>query len=171
MPWIGVAVASDTTQVRSGSMLRKPSYQYNYALRYALERVSRLAASFSEPVEVVIEKRRNFDLADFQRYMKLLKSRGDQNFDWNFFSPEDIRVEEKTTCTELCVADALAHGLFRAVEPDRKWKTLEPTYFQALRPKLWSKQGQLLGTGLTMMPKSAFGTFLQEYEWLQEEMK
>lgn len=149
-------------------MLRKPIYQYNYALRYLIERVSKYAASKAERAVVIIEKRRNFDLDEFRRYMNLLRSRNDANFEWRWFSPDDLRVEDKRSCSELCVADALAHGLFKALEPDRKWRNLEPVYFEALQPKLWTgtKHDQLMDNGLVLMPRSDFGTYLQEYNWL-----
>ena len=62
--WTALVVGSDTSRIRDGSYLRRPVYQYNYALRYLLERASRMASSRNEPLTVTIEARRNFDLEE-----------------------------------------------------------------------------------------------------------
>ena len=64
-PSHGTIVVSDTTKIQQGSLLHKPIYQFNYAARYVVERVSKMATVLQEPATVYFETRRNFDLHHF----------------------------------------------------------------------------------------------------------
>lgn len=155
-------VGSDTQRIRPGSYLRKPEYQYNYPLRYLIERACRHAAAAHERLTVVIEARRNFDLGEFRAYIALLRTRYDPHFDWAYFNEDDVHVSMKDQEPVLCVADAVAHGMFKALEPDPEWGHFEMAYAEKVRPKFWrGPDGKsLLDNGLTLMPVSAEAAFL-----------
>ena len=70
-PWQGVIVASDTTKIQEGSYLHKPTYQFNYAARYVVERISAMASELQEPATIYFEIRRNFNLSSFRSYIQL----------------------------------------------------------------------------------------------------
>lgn len=168
--WEALVVASDTSRIRPGSYLRRPNYQYNYALRHLLERASQHAAQAHEQLAVVIESRRNFDLADFQRYIGMLRGRSDPHFDWGAFDEARISVSQKTNEPLLCVADGVAHAMFKALEPDPEWGHYEMAYAERVRPKLWRgpNADTLLDNGLTLMPISAEAAFRVQYPWITE---
>ena len=171
--WDGVVVASDTTKILPGSALSKPKFQYNYPLRYVIERVSWKAKEVRRIPTIYIENRRNFDLADFKRYMRLLKSRKDERFEWDYLDLDRIFVSTRNQKPALCVADGLAHAMFKAVEPDPWWGHHETTYLETLLRRLWcgsqaAGHNGLFDCGLVMMPTTAWGQFVQQYPWLPE---
>lgn len=167
-PWTGIVVASDTSRIQPGSALRYPRYQYNYALRYAMERISLRAAQLREPATIYIEDRRNFNIDEFRKYLALLRDRETARFDWRYLDPARIHVAHRRQRRGLCVADALAHAAFKALEPDRKWRHYETSYLRGFAPKLWrGPQGtSLFVHGLLTMPTSAWGIVIQEYDWM-----
>lgn len=158
--WLGIVVASDTTKINPGSHLSKPTVQYNYALRYAIERLTKYAAKLGEPIdEIVIEKRRNFRLADFKQYLNKLKSKKDSFIKWDFIDIQNIKVQVKDQEPKLSLADGLAHAVYKALEPDGWWGHYELAYIELLRERLLN---------LTLMPTSIQRVFIEEYPWLQD---
>jgi len=171
MDWCGTIVATDTTKQLPGSWLRHPAYQYNYALRYGIERVSSRAAELGEQATIYIEQRRNFDLADFRFYMTKLKRRGERRIDWAFVDPVRIHVAQRTAQVGLCVADALAHAGFKSLEPDPWWGHFECGYLEIMKGKLWRGPGtsnSIHQYGFVLMPAPAWGTLVAEYPWVRD---
>lgn len=157
--WLGIVVASDTTKIKPGSYLAKPTFQYNYPLRYAIERLTKYAEKLKEPIDkIVIEKRRNFKLDDFKQYLNKLKLKKDPDIRWDFIDIQSIEVQGKFQEPKLCLADALAHALFKALEPDHWWGHYELAYMELIKERLHS---------LTLMPTSEQKIFKEEYSWLQ----
>lgn len=168
--WKGLVLGSDTTKIIDGSALVTPTYQYNYALRYVIERISSYAESCGEKVdEVIIENRRNFKLSDFQAYLRKLHLKSEPRIKWQFCGESRVTVKGKHECSNLCIADGLAHSLFKALEPDC-WGHYESAYLEGVWHKLWRipEEGCLYGYGLTLIPTKELGTFTEEYDWLNE---
>jgi hypothetical protein len=173
--WDGIVVASDTQQILPGSPLGTPKRHYDYALRHVLERASQRARQAGEDLTFILEARRNFDVEDFRRYVKHLREKqsGKRNghMCWEVVAEERILVALPAQEPILCVADAMAHALFKALEPDREWGDYEMAYAEKVRHHLWRGSGtqpQLLGHGLTFMPIGMTATFLTQYLWVTE---
>lgn len=169
--WDATVIVSDTTKILPESALSRPKIQYNYALRYAMERVSWKAKEVGKIPMVYIENRRNFDLEDFKGYMRLLRSRKDERFEWDYLDVDRIYVSNRDQKPGLCVADGLAHAAFKAIEPDTWWGHHEMTYFNILQGKLWrgsmaAGHEGIFECGMVFMPTTAWGQFVQEYPWL-----
>lgn len=166
--WHAIVVASDTTKISDGSYLIRPEFQYNYPLRYAIERISNYAEEHQEPIEkIVIESRRNFDLAAFQEYLGKLKERSEPRISWGYFDPSQIVGKSSSMEPNLCIADGLAHSVFKALEPDPHWGHHEPSYLNLVRDKLWSPKN-VDNSSFVLMPTSLREQFLQEYDWLKD---
>lgn len=170
--WDGIAVASDTQQVLPGSGLSKPTVHYNYVLRHVLERASQRARQAGEELTFVLEARRNFDLEAFRRYIALVRAkRQGRHMCWEMVAEERILVALPAQEPNLCVADAVAHAVFKALEPDHEWGDYEMAYAEKVRTHLWRGPGtqpQLLGHGLTFMPISMTAAFLAQYPWVTD---
>jgi hypothetical protein len=169
-PWVGSVIASDTADIRAGSALTRPRIQYNYAARYAVERISARAVELGEPATIYFEQRANFDLTEFRSYVQLLLDRGERRIDPRAIDPSRICQMPKRQDELLCVADALAFSAFRALELHRVWKRYERSYLEAFADKLWrgpSGQENIHLWGLVLRPTDQWGpVFTKEYPWL-----
>ena len=171
-PWQGIIIATDTTQVRAESVLRQPSYQYNYAARYVVERVSRRAEELGEEATIYFEERRNFNLLAFRRYIDLLLARRDSRLNPTCISSARIFQMPKGKDPLLCIADGLEHAGFRALEPHRFWGTHEGAYLNAFLPRIWrgpTGEANIHKWGFVLMPTDLWGgQFIREYPWIRD---
>ena len=167
--WEGLVVASDTTKPYASSWLTRPEYQYNYALRYVIERITQYAAAIGETIdEIAIEHRRNFDIDGFRAYLTRLRARSDPHFQWGVFDVARVVVKKKAQEPRLCLADGLAHAGFKALEPDRAWGHYETSYLDLVLDKLWQgpNGGLLHQHGFVLMPTAQWESFASQYPWL-----
>jgi hypothetical protein len=152
--WHGVTLASDTQAAKSG--LVDPLRQFNYALRYTLERVSWASSMLEEDAHVFIESRRQSPKSqrELLQYLSHLERTRAAYFNWSHFSMARVKFVQKGTLPGLCLADLLAHATFKALEPDTRWGHVERTYFDSLAGRLcrWPGNGTPLGLGLTLIP-------------------
>ena len=167
-PWTGVVVAFDKSKIIPGSRLSEPRSLYNYAARFLIERVADYAESVQEPAHIRFERNRVFDLAKFAGYIARLRDRDDANSNWKFINPELMQDIRKGEAPELEIADGIAHAAFRALEPHRKWRHIEPAYLNILLPKLLrsASNGQLVGQGLVILPPDNVNSVREEYAWI-----
>ena len=168
-PWVGTIVASDTTKAYPGSWLAKPTYQYNYAARFVIERISKRATALKEPATIYFENRRNFDLEAFRNYIDLLLERKDPRLNAEWISPERIHVMNKGIDECLCIADGLANAAYKALEPHRTWGSFETAYLEGFKLSLWRGppgETNLYEWGFVLMPTSTFEVFVKEYPWI-----
>ena len=168
-PWHGTIVASDTTNVRADSHLRNPTYQFNYAARYVIERISAMATLLQEPTTIYFEARRNFNLEKFRTYIQLLISRGDPRIDSKWISSQRIYTMGKGVDECLCIADGLANAGYKALEPHRTWQSCESTYLEGFKPSLWKGppgQENVYKWGFISIPTDAFDSLVSEYPWI-----
>jgi len=150
--WTGITVVSDTTLLLPNSGLSKPMKQYNYTLRYVLERVSKLAEIWGEDATVYVEQRRRSNTAALMDYIARLEAKKEPTFNWARFSTKRMDCVAKGTQPGLAIADALAHGTQKAIEPDERWGHVDHSLFAPMRPKLYSRHGHVVGHGFTVMP-------------------
>ena len=170
-PWQGVIVASDTTKIQEGSYLHKPSYQFNYAARYVVERISAMASELQEPATIYFEIRRNFNLSSFRSYIQLLLSQGEPRLNSQWISPQRIHTMEKGVDECLCIADGLANAGYKALEPHRTWGSCEIAYLEEFAPSLWKgpiDHENVYEWGFVLMPTTLFGMFTREYPWIMD---
>lgn len=168
--WLGMIVASDTTSILPDSYLKVPGYQYNYALRYVIERLSQSAEEIGEPATIYIDQRRNFDLDRFRSYMTLLRNRRAPRIRWQYVDPRRICTASYAQQPNLVVADGVAHAGFKALEPDEYWDHCELAYLEEVKHKLWrgpAGANRIHDYGFVLMPTPQWGRFVAEYPWLQ----
>ncbi len=168
-PWWGTIVASDTTKLTPTTYLRQPRYQFNYAARYVVERVSKMAEALGEPASVYFEARRNFDLVGFRRYIGKLLSNGEPRLNPEWISPQRIYQMAKGIDETLCIADGLANAAYKALEPHRVWGHYETAYLELFKPMLWkgpTGAENIHEWGFILMPTSLWDSFVKEYPWV-----
>ena len=105
-----------------------------------------------------------------EHYVQRIIVRAPTMVDPKVIDPSRIDKIPKGSDEILCIADALAHAGYRALEPHRVWKRLERSYFDAFDHKLWrgprGKQNIHLW-GFVLMPTDRWGTqFVKEYPWI-----
>ena len=146
--WDALVVASETIEIPSESWLDKPSYQYNYAMRYLLERASRYADLVKEPLHFIIEESGDFDLEAFREYVRHLRSDPTtrNHMFWEVVSEEHIVTATRDQRPLLCVADGTAHAFYKALEPEPIWGHHEIAYADAVSAHLWGDDGARLGS-------------------------
>lgn len=172
-PWTGTIVAADTTKVHPDSRLVEPRFQYNYVARYVVERISARATELGEPATIHFECGRHLHLPDFRQYIARLIEQGRPEINPAVVAPDRIHQLAKKDDPLLSLADALAHGAYRALEPHRKWGLYEPAYLDALIPKLsrgpMGARQSLRRWGLVLMPTALWHSeFVRDYPWLRE---
>ena len=155
--WTGIVIGSDTQHVTAGSRLARPDYQYNYALRYLIERVSNLAASLGEEARIEIETRRVSRTNSPIAYIQYLESIRDEGIDWRHLKAATMSNVGKGSTPGICVADALAHASFRVLEPHPVWGHTEDAYLVPMAHRIWRADGRVaFGPGVTLMPTAVY---------------
>lgn len=170
--WHAIVVASDTTKIKDGSQLENPTSHYNYALRYAIERITRYAKDLNERIdELIIEQRGNFKIDDFRQYLTVLKTHEHYGIEWDYLEPSAVMTKYKTEEALLRYSDGVANAVYKALEPDHEWGICELAYLRMVNDKLWANpiDGQTVyNFGLTLMPTAIKHEFAREYTWLSD---
>lgn len=181
-PWVGTVVATDTTSVDATQYtpLAQPVAHENYARKYLVERVSWYAAHVAEPVNLVFERSGSLHVLALREYLGRCRRKRDpldgiyddsyiDYLDWDWLSLDRINSEPKANERLLGFADFLAYAVLRAIEPNRQWERLEPSYFEAIEQKLWRGPGdepRLFRYGLALMPSPKQKEFIREFACL-----
>ena len=133
---------------------------YRHASRYVLERVSWLCRDWRDKMgghdgaEVIFSNRSQMSYDDLRAYLRKLRDEsGDPGttIDWSVLDPEGIRAVEHSQLAGLQVADAVASGLFAALNPNPYGDT-EDKYARLLLPVAYRHAGTLLGYGMEFWP-------------------
>jgi hypothetical protein len=134
---------------------------YRYASRFLLERVSWLCEEHhiegegSGLAEIIFSNRDQMSYDDLRDYLRHLKAGGADalslNFSWRCLDPDHVRAVQHAQLAGLQVADAVASGLFAALNPNRFGDT-ETRYAQLLQPTFRRHKGVVLGFGLKFWP-------------------
>lgn len=133
---------------------------YRYACRYLLERVSWLcrdhhkAGAGDGRAEIIFSNRSQMSYDELRSYLrKLCDDSSDLtvNVDWSVVDPDFIRAVEHSQLAGLQVADAIASGLYAAVNPNQFGDT-EDKYTRLLLPSCYRHKGAVLGYGLKFWP-------------------
>lgn len=174
LDWTSITVASDSTAIAQTSGLAVPQRHMNFAMKYVLERASRVAAGRGEALTFILEEAGNFDVASFREYVRRLRARPPvvDLMAWETVDPDRILVRQKTEDHRLSAADAVSHAFWSALTPDPDWGLLESTYVRTLASRLWrAPDGLALRAGFTFMPTTRSRDFLEEFPELAAAMK
>lgn len=146
----GVAGATSTAAT---PFIAKSDPMYLWAVRLLLERVSwfvrdnggdRAIVTFAHLSRFKVHK-----LHDYRRALELSRTK----IHWPAYVGHPFRVNHPNTIHLLQVADAVASGLFRGVEPDGYGNT-EQRYIAELAPALYRRTGNITSYGLKVFPTS-----------------
>lgn len=93
--------------------------------------------------------------AEMRGYLSLLKAqtpKNDVRIEWSVIKPDQIKAFTPGKRAGLQVADAVASGLFSAVEPGH-YGFAEDRYAELLKRNMYRHQGFYFGYGLKFWPK------------------
>lgn len=133
---------------------------YRYATRFLLERVSWLCRDHRREgagdgrAEIIFSNRSQMSYDEIRGYLKFLRDESDPEsvtIDWSVIEPDLIRAVEHSQLAGLQVADAVASGLYAAVNPNRFGDT-EDKYLRNMRKVFYRHEGKVLGYGLKFWP-------------------
>jgi hypothetical protein len=151
---------------------------YFYATRFLLERVSwycrdhRASNDVGDgTAEIVFSNRAGmsyFEMSDYLSYLKKRTSCLDVRIYWPTINPEKIKAYSPTQRMGLQIADAVASGFGKAVEP--QYGYIEDRYARLLKPTVYQRGGVYRGYGLKFWPKEADAILRKDprMEWLTE---
>ena len=150
---------------------------YFYTVRYLLERVSwfcrdhRRAGEGDGCGEIVFSNRSEMKYDELRDYMRLLRERSgedDVRIDWSAIDCDRISALAHPKSMGLQIADAVASGLQRAVEPLHGFT--EDRYARMLRPVAYAYKGRCRNYGLKLWPGCVAGRIGTDpcFAWVRE---
>ncbi len=99
--------------------------------------------------------------------MQRLQER-ETSIDWSAIRCDQINAFTAGRRMGLQIADAVASGFFKAVEPSQYGHT-EDRYARMLRPIVYNRERCFQGYGLKFWPREVAGTLgAQHFRWLRE---
>jgi hypothetical protein len=167
-----------TVLVHKPSILEPEVFQrshllYFYSVRHLLERVSWLCRDHRRDgdgdgtAEIVFSNRSGMSYEELRQYMQLLQER-ETSIDWSAIRCDQINAFTAGRRMGLQIADAVASGFFKAVEPSQYGHT-EDRYARMLRPIVYNRERCFQGYGLKFWPREVAGTFGgPHFRWLRE---
>jgi hypothetical protein len=168
--WTAVIVASDTVAVDGAAYVATPRHRAYYAARFLLERLSAFAVQLGERASVFIEDSRTMDESSFRAYVSKFSGTGERTVDPRHLAPSDVHVIRKGEDELLYLADLVSYSAYRALEPNRKWRRLERSYFDAIAGAIWQGpcgREDIRTWGLVTMPTAAASRHVAEYPFLE----
>jgi hypothetical protein len=155
---------------------REPHRLYFFAVRHLLARISWLCRDHHRPVdgdgtaEIVFSNRSGMSYADLGKYLELLKTRiPPTSIDWSAIRCDRITAHSAGKRMGLQIADAVASGFFKAVEPTRFGHT-EDRYARMLKGIVYHRERCYKGYGLKFWPREVDGALGTEerFRWFRE---
>lgn len=132
---------------------------YRYATRFLLERVSWFCRDHRKDpaaiAKIIFSNRDAMSYDDLREYLRLLESQSnilDVRIDWSVFQPEQIVAIQHEKMMGLQIADAVASGMWYAVEKNPLGFT-EPRYARILKPVIYRHRGVARGYGVKFWPR------------------
>lgn len=137
---------------------------YFYAARYLLERISWYCRDHKSPhdpgdgsVELVFSNRSAMPYESLKEYLKLLRDNSEAwgvTIDWNVVFCDQAMSLTPGKRMGLQIADAVASGIFYAVQPSQYGFT-EDRYLRTILPRFYRYKGGIWGYGLKIWPRDA----------------
>ncbi len=153
--------------LREPEELRRGSLLYFRAAHDLLERVGRLCRdgrprAGDGTAEVVFSNRSGMSYEDLIESMRI------DRFEGTAIRHDQIYAHAAGRRTGLQIADAVASGFFKAVEPTDYGHT-EDRYARMLKPVLYRKEGVYQGYGLKLWPQPKEESLVGErLDWIRE---
>lgn len=153
---------------------------HHYSVRLLLERVSwlcrdtyRPAAGRDGSAKIIFSNRSAMSYQEIKDYLELLKKNAeswDVRIDWNVVKTTQISANVHSQSNGLQIADAVASGVFSALEPTEHGYT-EDRYVRMLKPVVYKHDGDYLGYGLKFWPRevAALLNTNKNLKWVREE--
>jgi len=156
-PVITVHVLVHKPSIPEPENFRQAYSLYRYACRLLLERVSWLCKSGGAKtnpadagkVDLIFSNRSAMSYEDLRRYLRLLKTDPTVRIEWDVFDIEAIRAINHEQLAGLQLADAVATGVFYAVNPSAYGET-EARYLDLLSKTLYRYKQKVSGYGLKL---------------------
>jgi hypothetical protein len=168
-----VTVLVHKPSILAPEVFERPHLLYFYSVRHLLERVSWLCRDHRREedgdgtAEIVFSNRSGMSYEALRQYMQVLEGQ-ETSIDWSAVRCDQINAFTAGRRMGLQIADAVASGFFKAVEPSQYGHT-EDRYARMLRPVVYNRQRCYQGYGLKFWPREAAGALgTPHFRWLQE---
>lgn len=171
-----VTVLIHKRSVLEEEIFKEPHRLYFFAVRQLLARVSWLCRDNHRQeegdgtAEIVFSNRSGMSYTELRRYLELLKTRvPPTSIDWSAIQCGQISAHSAGKRMGLQIADAVASGFFKAVEPTRFGHT-EDRYARMLKGIVYHRERCYKGYGLKFWPREvdrALGTE-ERFQWFRE---
>jgi len=130
----------------SGTRLSDPEAQYNYLVRYLLERISWYVDQNHGLATLRFAHVRRFKYKNLNAYLDHLRQVDGSSISWSALkNGQRPHIEQPHERRGLQVADLLAGSVYAAVRPDRHGEQ-EPEYLRRLSARLWTGRTNKLST-------------------------
>lgn len=155
---------------------------YFYAVRYLLERISWLCRDAPPQsglkggfTDLSFSNRSGMSYRELKEYLGILREKTsllDVRIDWSTIDESRVAALSPGRKMGLQVADAVAGGVFNALEMNRFGYT-EPRYAVMLKPIVYHHSGRYLGYGLKFWPRETeeLITEHKELDWVRSHYK
>ena len=157
-----VSVLIHKPSIKEPERFQSESFRlYRYASRLLLERVSWLCRDHRRPdegdgtAEITFSNRSAMSYDDLRQYLATLQATAELKevrVDWSVVRPELVRAVNHDQLAGLQLADAVASGLFCAVNRN-PYGEVEPRYLELMAPTLYRHKKTALGYGLKFWPE------------------
>lgn len=133
---------------------------YHYMTRYLIERLSWLCRDFRRyvpegdgRVKIVFSRRGGMNYEDFQGYLNVLRATfdADVQIHWPVIDIDGVEAVDHGQRFGLQLADLAVSGLRAALEPD-PYGNLEPRFAEALKERVYARNGNFLSYGAKLVP-------------------
>jgi Protein of unknown function (DUF3800) len=171
-----VTVLIHKRSVLKEEIFQEPHRLYFFAVRQLLARVSWLCRDHHRPAEgdgtaeIVFSNRSGMSYTELGQYLELLKTRvPPTSIDWSVIRCDQISAHSAGRRMGLQIADAVASGFFKAVEPTRFGHT-EDRYARMLKSIVYHRERCYKGYGLKFWPREvdrSLGTE-ERFRWFRE---
>lgn len=135
---------------------QRPSYAlYRYASRLLIERISWLCRDNRKPAngnglaKLVFSNRNSMSYDDLRTYISKLKDDPTARIDWSAIHPSLLVSAEHNKLAGLQLADAVATGMFYAVNANAYGET-EERYLRLVAPTLYRYKQKIEGYGVKL---------------------
>lgn len=145
--------------------LPNDEYRYLYTFRMLLERISWLAADYSEIADYTLAHIRRLRLANLREYENKLRDPfRATTISWPNLNPKGGSINQPAVLEQLQLADLVASAIGIAFNPPPNGSDAQPAYLQAMGERLWRKNKKLTSYGLKMHPWD--DTTRAAYPWI-----
>lgn len=158
-PFRSICVVANKPVIPTG-IYQEKNQLYFYLCRYLIERISWLCRDMRQRVpegdgrvQIVFSRRGGMSYPDFRGYLEKMKAKSDPSIQikWPVIDIEGISAFDHSTRAGLQISDIVASAITAGVEPN-PYGHCELRYAEALRSKIYSRNGNYLSYGMKFYP-------------------